>query len=495
MYKCPTFISKSTLTHQWYTTTTQRFSMTAGQTLPLKVTMQPIFAEVQVKTTPEAEIIVNGVSRGKGSWGGRLTPAVYTFEARLPNHRPAVERKTVVSGQPLELTLTPQPITGSLRVMTTPYDVLITLNGKEYGLSPSTIKDLLVGNYTLTLSKQGYGTVTKSITIADGKTTEVTETLPTGMAVTIASDPAGAQLCIDGTPVGSTPYSGTLAYGSHTIKLVKDWKEVTESITVAQGGTAHWQFNVAEFASFTEHVAGIGIEMVAVHGGTFTMGCTSERRNCERDEKPTFKVTLSDYYIGKFEVTQAQWQAVMGGNGSYFENCSSCPVEWVSWYDVQKFIEKLNKLTGKRYRLPTEAEWEYAARGGSSSKGYRYAGGNNIYEVAWFEDNSGGKTHPVGGKKPNELGLYDMSGNVEEWCSDWYGSYTSVAKANPNGPASGSYRVFRGGSWFSGAGNCRVSYRGRSYKIYVGGYGVSISNNDTPDRRRDTRGFRLCLVP
>jgi formylglycine-generating enzyme required for sulfatase activity len=193
------------------------------------------------------------------------------------------------------------------------------------------------------------------------------------------------------------------------------------------------------------------IEMVLVKGGTFTMGCTAEQgSDCFDWEKPAHKVTLSDFYIGKYEVTQAQWIAVMGSNPSRFSDCENCPVEWVSWEDVQDFIQKLNTKTGLNYRLPTEAEWEYAARGGAQSWGYKYSGSNNVDEVAWFSDNSGKKTHPVGTKKANELGIYDMSGNVWEWCYDWYGYYSSEAKTNPKGASSASLRVLRGGSWANG---------------------------------------------
>jgi len=194
---------------------------------------------------------------------------------------------------------------------------------------------------------------------------------------------------------------------------------------------------------------GLNIEMVDVRGGTFTMGCTPEQgSDCRDNEKPPRSVSLSDFSIGKYEVTQAQWKAVMGSNPSRFQGCDDCPVEKVSWNDVQEFIQKLNAQTGKTYRLPTEAEWEYAARGGSQSQGYQYAGGNNLDEVAWHGGNSGSKTHKVGSKAPNELGIYDMSGNVWEWCSDWYGDYTPEAQTNPTGPNSGSFRVLRGGSWY-----------------------------------------------
>jgi formylglycine-generating enzyme required for sulfatase activity len=205
-------------------------------------------------------------------------------------------------------------------------------------------------------------------------------------------------------------------------------------------------------------------EMVFVEGGTFTMGCTSEQSDCEYFEKPTHRVTLDSFQIGKYEVTQAQWRAVMGSNPSHFSGCDDCPVENVSWYDVQEYIQELNQQTGKSYRLPTEAEWEYAARGGNRCKGYRYAGGNDVAKVAWYYDNSASKTHPVGKKQANELGIYDMSGNVWEWCEDWKGAYSDSSQTNPKGPSSGKYHVLRGGSWYAYADYCRVSARDFIYR-------------------------------
>jgi sulfatase modifying factor 1 len=191
------------------------------------------------------------------------------------------------------------------------------------------------------------------------------------------------------------------------------------------------------------------------------MGCTSEQNDCKDDEKPAHPVTLSSFNIGKYEVTQAQWQEVMGANPSKFKGCAECPVENVSWNDTQEFIKKLQKLTGKRFRLPTEAEWEFAARGGTTSKGYQYAGGNTLSSVAWHYNNSNKKTHPVGQKDPNELGLYDMSGNVFEWCSDWFGKdhYNNSSSSNPKGASSGIHKVLRGGRWNGGAAYSRVAWR------------------------------------
>ena len=227
----------------------------------------------------------------------------------------------------------------------------------------------------------------------------------------------------------------------------------------------------SEFKNQTFTVNGVSFEMIAVEGGTFTMGATDEQASdAYSDEKPTHQVTLSSYYIGKTEVTQELWQAVMGSNPSGFSG-ANLPVEKVSWEDCQIFIAILNELTGKYFRLPTEAEWEYAARGGSKSQGYKYSGSNTVDDVAWYPSNSSSKTHPVATKAPNELGIYDMSGNVLEWCSDWYSSsyYSSSSQYNPTGPASGSRRVYRGGSWGSSARLCRVSYRdynGPSYRFY-----------------------------
>ena len=211
----------------------------------------------------------------------------------------------------------------------------------------------------------------------------------------------------------------------------------------------------------TYTVNGVSFTMISVKGGTFTMGATAEQEGDAYDaEKPAHRVTLSNYTIGQTEVTQALWQAVMGSNPSGYTGDLQRPVECVSWDDCQTFITKLNQLTGKNFRLPTEAEWEYAARGGNQSQGYKYAGSDNVDEVAWYSGNSNSTTHRVATKAPNELGLYDMSGNVWEWCQDRDGSYSSDAQTNPTGPTGGwAWRMFRGGGWASDARNCRVSSR------------------------------------
>ena len=226
--------------------------------------------------------------------------------------------------------------------------------------------------------------------------------------------------------------------------------------------------------NLTLTVGGVSFKMVRVEGGTFTMGCTPEQGDdCWSGESPAHSVTLDGYYIGETEVTQALWTAVMGSNPSYHKG-NNLPVEKVSWVDAQDFIKRLSQLTGCTFSLPTEAEWEYAARGGSKSLGYKYAGSDHIDAVAWYGGNSGSSTHPLAQKAANELGMYDMSGNVWEWCSDWYGGYSSGTQRNPTGPGSGSGRVLRGGSWFNYAGYCRVSYRYRSNPADRGYFGFRL---------------------
>ena len=219
--------------------------------------------------------------------------------------------------------------------------------------------------------------------------------------------------------------------------------------------------------------------MIPVFGGTFIMGTTLSKEEGGyywNYERPQHDVTLYSFNIGRYEVTQAEWEEIMGNNPSNFKG-KNLPVEKVSWDDCQLFITRLNAITGMRFRLPTEAEWEYAARGGDKSHNYIYAGSNDVNSVAWYESNNERKTHPVGMKYPNELGLYDMSGNVFEWCSDWAGWYSSESQTNPKGKSTGTDRIVRGGSWYNSIEDCRVFAR----------------NNYLPTRQLSTVGFRLVL--
>ena len=229
----------------------------------------------------------------------------------------------------------------------------------------------------------------------------------------------------------------------------------------------------------TFNVKGVKFTMVKVDGGTFTMGATSEQgKDADNDEKPAHKVILSAYWIGQTEVTQELWMALMNENPSS-NTGAKLPVEAVTWDDCQEFIAKLNKATGKNFRLPTEAEWEFAARGGNLSKGYKYSGSNNLNDVAWHSGNSGDETHPVGTKKANELGIYDMTGNVWEWCNDWWSEtyYSQSLQNNPQGPSISPYKVLRGLS---------------CWNDHTGGYRISTRYPCEKDNAFDS-GFRLAL--
>lgn len=229
---------------------------------------------------------------------------------------------------------------------------------------------------------------------------------------------------------------------------------------------------------------GVRFKMIKVEGGTFRMGSNSGNS----DEQPVHSVTLSDYYIGETEVTQALWSAVMGttvrqqrdkANVSYlYGEGDNYPIYYVSWNECMEFVSRLSQITGRRFALPTEAQWEYAARGGNKSRAYTYSGSNNIDDVAWHKDNSSDNTHPVGTKMANELGIYDMSGNVLEWCQDWYGTYSSSSQTDPAGASTGSNRVNRGGGCYGNARGCRSTYR----------------HNYGPGNRFGNLGLRLVLL-
>ncbi|GHT23153.1 hypothetical protein AGMMS4957_14310 [Bacteroidia bacterium] len=258
----------------------------------------------------------------------------------------------------------------------------------------------------------------------------------------------------------------TMCFRSATV-TVTAWA-ITKTVIVTQEASV-------PPSNFTETGGGLNFNMIGVAGCTFTMGATDEQgSDAESNELPTHSVTLGNYAIGKYEVTQRLWEDVMGSNPSHFKG-NNLPVEMVSYDDIQSFLTALNTKTGKNYRLPTEAEWEYAARGGNRSAGYKYSGSNTVGDVAWYGD--GSTTHAVGTKAPNELGICDMSGNVWEWCSDWYGDYHSGEQTNPTGATTGSDRVVRGGRWGNNAEHCRVSRR----------------NNNAPNGVGSDLGFRLVL--
>ena len=406
------------------------FSVSSGDMPPISVSLVSALATVSVTCpTPAVSLYVDKKSVGNVPWSGSLKEGMHLIEVKKNGYRS--QQKTIqLSQQKLDVVFGELvAILGNLSVNYKPFGADVYVDGKKLGQSPRVFNGLLVGNHQVEVRKDGYTTDKKSVTISEGQT-----------------------MSISGTLASNTASSSNGYASSSSVSSVGN--EI--SIPVKNG---------------------ITIDMVKVEAGTFIMGATSEMENPYSWEKPVHQVTLTnDYYIGKYEVTQALWQSVMGSNPSEFKG-DNLPVEQVSWNDGQEFISKLNRMTGRKFRLPTEAEWEYAARGGKKSRGYQYSGSSNISDVAWYDGNSGSKTHPVGTKQANELGIYDMTGNVWEWCQDRYGSYVSSSQKNPTGTVRGSNRVYRGGGWDIFAWSCRLSCR----------------NYGPPYFRYDYLGLRLVL--
>lgn len=293
------------------------------------------------------------------------------------------------------------------------------------------------------------------VVIFSKKKKTATPPAPGRGAIHVESTPAGAKIYLNDTDIGATTDTTVLgvAQGNHSIRLVlSGYNDYVQSVVVEAEHTAEVS------ATLTEYVVQEP-EMIRLPGGTFMMG--SESGEALVDEKPVHQVTLSSFEIGKYEVTQEEWRSVMGSNPSYFRG-ARLPVEKLTWLDVQAYIQKLNQATGKRYRLPTEAEWEYACRAGTT--GDRYGEPDSI---AWYSRNSDGRTHEVGGKAPNAFGLYDMLGNVYEWCAECYGPYSPEPAINPRGnencapdeSITNSHHLVRGGSWLQNATAARAPFR------------------------------------
>ena len=489
------------LQSRWYQPETKKVTVEDEQTTTVNFALDPAFAKITVKTTPAAEILVDGERKGTAEWEGRLMEGIYTIKAEKDKYHSQSEQMEVTAGQDETVNFDLKGKTGNADIVTTPMDAAVYVNGEKKGTSPLTLDDLLIGEYTLKLQKEGYGTVTKTIKIKEDESITVEETLPDGKEVTLTSTPEGAKVYIDGKLQGNTPLQKTLSFGTHNIKMINGEQVVNNKIDISQSGKEKIEFDVSEFENFTLDKKGISIDMIAVEGGTYRMGCTEEQSNCDDDEKPAHSVTVDDFTISKYEITNRQFADFMNAidanrNGSYngteyldmddrdcqinyrwgqFEPESgkeNHPVIKVTWYGAKAFCEYYGG------RLPTEAEWEFAARGGNSATVTEYAGSDNIDEVAWYSGNSGEHTHEVGTKSPNELGIYDMSGNVYEWCNDWYDNdyYSSSPRDNPQGPEGSKYKVLRGGSWNYSANDCRVAVRDDDFPSYpIGDVGFRVA--------------------
>lgn len=419
-----------------YETINEKITITEPETKK-NYTLQDIRAVITIKTYPNATIKFNDKSFKGGITDYKISPQVLQINVEMPKAETIEKVVTLRPKSEKMLEIYPQVETGTIQVITIPTDAKIELNGdagEHYiAIGRETFTDVPIGEYELKVTADGHKTYKENFHLEADATKR-------------------------------------------------------KQVTLEEGSD-------------------IPANMVFVKGGTFQMGSNDG----DSDEKPIHTVTVDDFYISKYEVTQKEWKVVMGNNPSNFgkltgflglvkKDLESNPVENISWYDAVKFcnkksemegLEKCYKGTGENikcdfsmngYRLPTEAEWEYAARGGveSDNFNYRYAGSNKIDEVAWYYENSESKTHPVGQKQPNELGIYDMNGNVWEWCNDWYDSdyYEDSPEDNPRGPKGGKYSVLRGGSWINYYNGCRVTLRYRKNRLsgnYNDGFRLSRS--------------------
>lgn len=429
-------------------TISAKIQLNAGQTVILNIEMnlERLFGGIQGKVTdkktgnPLSEVTIELQPIGKQIQSAEdgiynidsLSAGIYTFMARKKGY---VDYKGQI-----------QLVAGGRATLDIEMEQLSSIQG--------TIKDKETGEALVGVTIVLYGIDRRTTTIANGA------------YVFDSLQPGGYTL--------QTNKDGYLDYTKESIQLVAG-QTMQLDIEMEKPYDPDYKADV----DYTVTTFGLNMDMVYVQGGEFEMGATEEQGVWDWDtvSKPVRKIKLNGYHIGKYEVTQAQWMAVMWTDPSSFKG-DNLPVERVSWEDAQEFCRRLSKKTGKKYMLPTEAQWEYAARGGDKSQHYKYAGSNDFNEVAWYWDD-GAHTHEVGMKKANELGVYDMSGNVVEWCSDWYGWYDENDTEDPQGPVSGSDRVNRGGGWICQGKSDRLSAR----------------TADAPDYSSGFLGFRVVVLP
>ena len=447
---------------------TQNVNIAAAESQFVVFVVEPKSAVVTIDNQPYS--LTDGAMRVV------LAPGTYNYTVAAAGYH-AQSGSFTVAGKKVEKSVNLAADSASV-TLTAPDNAEIWINGEKVGTG-TWHGTLNSGAYIFETRKDGHRSSRLSQKITSATASQsYTLPAPTPMygSIMVDGSPLTADISIDGKHMGTMPLKvGNILVGNHTLTISKKgYTDHKQTVTIIEGQTANINVTLKKGGA-NANIA--GFDMVFVEGGTFTMGATAEQgEDADSDEKPMHSVTVSDFYIGKYEVTQAQWKDIMGTNPSYHKG-NKLPVGSVNWNDVQEFIKRLNAKTGKKFRLPTEAEWEYAARGGNQSKGYKYSGSNNVDDVAWYINNSSTKTHPVGEKSPNELGIYDMSGNVQEWCQDWYGRYNISSLTNPIGPSSGVHGVLHGGAYASGAKSCRVSCRCNGYR----------------DGRGDYSGFRLAL--
>ena len=469
-----------------FKTQTRTIEVSAKKNL-FEFTLEEIIQELQsvtIRSEPKgADFFVDGINKGQTDKGVFLYPNSYDVKWSLSGYVDVQQTLEVKENGKNEFSVKLEKNTGKLSWSVNPSNAKLLINKEDF--TNASQAELAPGRYLIELSADGYDSQSETIELKRGENLRKTWSLEqqTG-GLQFMIDPVDAKVSLKRGSQTVETWTGlkilkNLAVGTYQITAeMNGFETKTQTVTITKDKTQAVELKLekskAISATGKTYTNSIGMEFVLIPSGTFKMGSS----NGESDEKPIHSVTISEaFYMGKYEVTQKEWKAVMGDNPSRFKG-DKLPVEQVSWNDIQEFIKKLNqKEGGTKYRLPTEAEWEYAARAGSNSKWSFGDNESQLGDYAWYGSNSNSQTHPVGQKKPNKYGLYDVHGNVWEWVQDWYDSnyYSSSPKTDSKGPSSGSYRVFRGGSWDYSAVSARSAYR------YITG----------PVSRRGIIGFRL----
>ncbi len=453
------------------------------------VDLIPLYGKLEIKSIPEdADVYIGGKKLGSTPLMIDMAEkGLQQIEVKKDGFHSWKEEVEIAAGQASEVTAELTALSGKLYVTSKPGDAAVYVSGKNRGRTPVRIEGIQKGKTLVEVRKECYEPSKKTVMVSPGKEEKSEFVLkPVCGSFSITSVPQGADWYIDGRLMGKTPGdSGMLKKGVYKINVKKDnFSDWEVAIDILSGRKESVSASLSEIARVPETIyrdAATGMEFVWVEKGCFSMGSPLEKSGRGSDESPVHEVCVDGLWVGKYEVTQGEWNIVMGENLSFFQKGDDYPVENVSWEDSQEFIRKLNLIhKGKAiYRLPTEAEWEFACRSGGKAE--EYSGGEEVDAVAWHKGNSEESTHPVGRKKPNGLGLFDMSGNVFEWVEDLYmvDSYTQHKRFNPVYKGEGNYRVCRGGSWLLSAKECRSSNRSYYFE----------------DSRNYNLGFRIVKNP
>ena len=449
----------------------KEIDLKVGETLipnPLEINLKKNASYINLKVAPyNATVLIDG----KNYTNRRdieVSPGKHTISVTKNSYLAFTKEIDLKLGEtlipnPLEINLTKN--TGVINLTINPSDAKVFVNNIEQNKIDNRL-ELAPATYKIEVKKQGYDSASKVISLKLKDEIDLNFTLKQHLGkLQFSVNPVNANILLlknnrEIEKWQGLKYFKNLPVGEYEIVAKQEgYKTYKKKIFIEKDKLNNFTAVLIVGKDYPDITNSIGMEFVLVEQGTFKMGSNSGGS----DERPIHTVNITkDFYVGKYEVTQGEWEKVMGNNPSKFKSCGAkCPVEKVSWNDVQRFIKKLNKMEGTdKYRLLTEAEWEYVSRGGNNSKGYKYSGSNSMDEVAWYTDNSGSGTHKVGLKKPNELGIYDMTGNVWEWVQDGYdGNYYSKSPTNNPLNSSGSRFVLRGGFWYGNSYNCRVANR------------------------------------